>query len=628
MMQNTELPNVLLHPIPEVIIDRMKEEAARQFFLHSILPEDPAEWEKYRQELLRELGEAIRLKVDHDLPLETEITGRIERKGYYIEKLSFQSGRNRFVTGCLYVPEGEGPFPGVLALHGHRQDGHLNVKTQILGHILAQNGYVCFTPDSLGSGERAEVHGAFDHHTGHLGTLLNHLGETMTGIMLADNMRSVDLLLSLDIVDSEKIGVTGCSGGGNQTMYATAFDDRIKAGVSVCSAGTYRSYIMGENCICETIPNGINICEEAGLIACIAPRAYAMLNGLYDEYSTFVPSEMLDTYQSAVNIFKRLGTGENLQYRIFPTKHEYSPEAQKYMIEFFNQHLCGNPGKACRIPADIDYMTDEEAYVYPVGTRPDKVKGILGYCGTLTPHVQKYSSLLDAETRRACLEKCLNSSPVEISQHSADLAADGWQKVILMRSSGIPMPALLRPSRTGKWRIMAAPFGKKYLKGRSFFTESIRSQDGLLLIDQYGSGETGNDYNNPFCLDYHNFARSCFFLGKTMLGEWVRDYTAAAVWLKKQYGAAELTAYGLRDTAAAALLSGALYGEFDHLYLEEVPDSLNWHDTVPQMNVFTCAIYVTDILFYGDMKDFAKLLPEHCEVIRDKTLRMDGTIIP
>ena len=88
-----------------------------------------------------------------------------------------------------------------------------------------------------------------------------------------------------------------------------------------------------------------------------------------------------------------------------------------------------------------------------------------------------------------------------------------------------------------------------------------------------------------------------------------------------------MTAYGLRDTALAALLSGALYGTFDRLYLEEVPETLNWHGISPGINVFTCAIFVTDILFYGDMADYYTLLPENCEVIRDKTLRMDGTIV-
>ena len=39
-------------------------------------------------------------------------------------------------------------------------------------------------------------------------------------------------------------------GGGNQTMWLAAMDDRIAASVPVASVGTFESYVGGSNCVC------------------------------------------------------------------------------------------------------------------------------------------------------------------------------------------------------------------------------------------------------------------------------------------------------------------------------------------------------------------------------------------
>lgn len=50
---------------------------------------------------------------------------------------------------------------------------------------------------------------------------------TLAGIWIWDGMRAVDYLQSLDVVDSDRIGVAGCSGGGTQSSYLSIADDRI-----------------------------------------------------------------------------------------------------------------------------------------------------------------------------------------------------------------------------------------------------------------------------------------------------------------------------------------------------------------------------------------------------------------
>ena len=58
-------------------------------------------------------------------PLKARVFGRIEREGYAVEKVFFESLPGFFVCGNLYRPLGEGPFPGIACPHGHWGRGRL-----------------------------------------------------------------------------------------------------------------------------------------------------------------------------------------------------------------------------------------------------------------------------------------------------------------------------------------------------------------------------------------------------------------------------------------------------------------------------------------------------------------------
>ena len=123
-------------------------------------------------------------------------------------------------------------------------------------------------------------------------------------------------------------------------MYLAAMDDRIKAAVPVCSVGSYSSYLYEPNCVCETLPGGLKITEMAGILALAAPRAMMICTGLYD-VKTFSPQEMLNSYDAALPVYKKLNAQDKFTYRIFNHGHAYSPEAREAMLGFFELHLKG-----------------------------------------------------------------------------------------------------------------------------------------------------------------------------------------------------------------------------------------------------------------------------------------------
>ena len=336
------LPNVLSQNHSDLLGLRLKSEAARLFALHP-MPETKKEWLIYRANLLREISRKAGVVIDHMIPLNMKETASVRMKGYSVRNIFFQTRTGVYATANLYVPDGSGKFPGVIVMMGHSLVGRLYDNYQSVGHTLALNGYVALCIDPWGAGERTTNHGIFEDHgdENNLGSSLLNIGEPLMGIEISDNIRGVDLLCSLPFVDTLHIGATGASGGGNQTMWLTAIDNRIKATVPVVSAGTFESYIMGTPCICEVLPGGLNLTEEAGILALIAPRAVKMCNHRQDRNQAFQPDEMIRSYHNAKPVFDFYGAEKNISFQIFDLTHGYFPEDREAMLGWFDLHLKG-----------------------------------------------------------------------------------------------------------------------------------------------------------------------------------------------------------------------------------------------------------------------------------------------
>ena len=147
-----DLPNVFNGGFCGELVERelkniaLKKERLRQ------LPFELKNWNpgQLREKIFKAMG----AEIDHSLPLDVEITKTIDRGNYKIHCLSYVSRPGVRVTANLYVPNGPGPFPGVINMHGHWSQGKIAAHVQMRGHILAQCGYVVLCVDAFGSGER------------------------------------------------------------------------------------------------------------------------------------------------------------------------------------------------------------------------------------------------------------------------------------------------------------------------------------------------------------------------------------------------------------------------------------------------------------------------------------------
>ncbi|MFH1717258.1 MAG: acetylxylan esterase, partial [Planctomycetota bacterium] len=213
----------------------------------------PEQIAEYQKRLHEQFIEAIG-GLPERTPLNPQVTGVVQREGYRVEKVIFESLPRHYVTALLFLPSGQEsnpPYPGVLVPCGHSSNGKAHDAYQTMGALLALTGMAALVFDPIDQGERSQLLSALPRLAGTrahtmLGVSSILLGRNTASFEIWDGMRAIDYLQSRPEVDPARIGCTGNSGGGTQTSYLMALDERIVAAAPSC-------YITGFERLLDTI---------------------------------------------------------------------------------------------------------------------------------------------------------------------------------------------------------------------------------------------------------------------------------------------------------------------------------------------------------------------------------------
>jgi cephalosporin-C deacetylase-like acetyl esterase len=287
-------------------------------------------------------------------PLNPQITGRIQMRGFHIEKLIFESLPGVYVTALVYAPDdGNKLHPAILVPSGHSENG--KVHYQSVCQRLVQRGYVVISWDPVGQGERSQF---WDNKKARsrynlicaehavLGNLAYLAGANLARWEVWDGMRALDYLLTRPDVDPERINITGTSGGGTQAAYIAALDPRIKVAVPSCyiSALPMRVYNRifqdpdsdPEQDLYGMISKGI---DHPGLLLMMYPRPVFVAAAVLD----FFPIEGAHkTFREVEDFYSRFGHADRIAMHEGYHGHEYSPENQEAAFQFLD-HFNGLP---------------------------------------------------------------------------------------------------------------------------------------------------------------------------------------------------------------------------------------------------------------------------------------------
>ncbi len=519
---------------------------------------------KFQRNLRAKLWEKMGAKYDPSLPLDVTEYGTIDMDDHTITRLIYQSRPGLYVTALLYRPKnGNGPFPGAIHVHGHHADGNLAVLVQKTVTALVKRGFVCLSIDAFGVFERASKYMEKEYHGGFLGSSLFNIGETLMGAQLVDNMRGMDLMCSLPYVDKKRIGVTGASGGGNQTMWLAAMDTRVAAAMPVVSVGSFESYVTGVNCVCEQLPDGLTFTEETGVLALIAPRPLRIGNAYYDVNPTFGVEEMLKTHRQVEKVYRALGYADNLAYTVSPHVHGFHPAMREAMLGWFECHLKGNGTGGTFDAPEYDTLDYDVLKMFQDGVRSPKVRTTEEHCklvGTELRNAMLNTASFNAAAKRRELAKLLRLRQRPSGKLKKFGTVDGYERYALDIDDHL-IPFLVKAgSAKGKFRLLLHPEGKGSLTDAEI-AEAAADGSTLVICDLFGEGETAQP--NVILGIRSQLMRQLLWIGRSVPGEWLFDIFALLKVIKKDFKAASIDIKGYREAGACAAFAAALKpGEF------------------------------------------------------------------
>jgi hypothetical protein len=294
---------------------------------------DAGAWNRRREELRREFLKGAGL-----WPLPKQGPYRVLRHslrthaGYTVENVALETLPGFYCTGNLYrplrtspnaVPAGAGSGgPAVLCPHGHFQPlGRFRAEQQIRCAHLARCGVTVFSYGMVGWQDSTQT---------------THDDPLVLALQTWNSLKALDFLCSLEGVDPERIGMTGASGGGTQTLYLALLDERIKASAPVVII--YPWSAPEGCCRCE---GGLPIMQAAHtncieFAAAIAPRPQLIISVGQDATHDF-PEVGLPFVRRA---YAAYGAVERAESVFLPKEaHDFGPSKRAAVYSFLARRL-------------------------------------------------------------------------------------------------------------------------------------------------------------------------------------------------------------------------------------------------------------------------------------------------
>ncbi len=340
-----------------------------------------ADWEQRRHYVRQTLAEIIG-PFPEKTPLNPRIMRTIEKDAFTVEHIIFESQPGFYVTSSLFLPhEVQQPAPAILYVSGHASEGYRSPIYQHKILNLVKKGFIVFAFDPVGQGERLEY---YDPETGQSvvgGPTREHsytnvqtfiTGSSLARHMIRDGIRAIDYLLTREEVDADRIGLTGRSGGGIQTAYIGAMDDRVYAAASEGYISNLKRRLQsigpgdGEQNLYHGILRGI---DAPDYLAARAPKPILIISTTEDYVSIQGARE---TFKEVSEMYRVLGRPDHIEMVEDDGGHTSTKNNREAMYAFFQKHLNlpGDPQDE-----DVALLSDEEIRVTRTGQLATSLDG-------------------------------------------------------------------------------------------------------------------------------------------------------------------------------------------------------------------------------------------------------------
>jgi dienelactone hydrolase len=501
-------------------------------------------------------------------PLNTQISGKIEKKEYSIEKVYFESYPGFYVTGNLYRPVGKkGPFPGILMPHGHWEYGRLENSELCTipgrGINLALQGYVAFAYDMVGYNDSRQV----DHRF--IGKPLSLWGIGPLGLQLWNSIRSADFLESLPDVDKSRLACTGASGGGTQTFLLTAVDDRIQISAPV---NMISHYMQGGD-VCENISNLRLDTNNMEIGALMAPRPLLLVSAAGD-WTRDTPRIEFPAIQS---VYKLFGAEDKVRTVQFVAPHNYNRDSREAVYAWFGNWLSGQKGESGPKERSFELEPPSNMLVFYGRGLPNGAKTqqqLIEYLmqtaekqtAALKPRdaasLEHFREVMGSALQQAIAVRYPESKEIWASTPASTKGSSSQEFWIGRRNEGDRVPAKLWTPKSKKGGVTATLLihqdGKAPCETTNAGMLSTLLKQGhlVLAIDTFNTGaaKANRDMSDRFFTTYN----------RTDDANRVQDILTAIAYLKTRPEVSSINLVGLEKAGLWCLLARALSPEIQN----------------------------------------------------------------
>jgi len=545
-------------------------------------------------------------------PLNAKVVGTFKRRGYRVEKIVFESQPKHYVTAALFLPDPERfspPYPGVAVPCGHSNDGKACKAYATYCALAATNGLAAMIFDPIDQGERhqwQDAAGKFPlaccpgHNMIGVGSIL--LGRNTARFEIWDGIRVIDYLASRDDIDVDRIGCSGNSGGGTQTAYLMALDERIKAAAPSCYICGLFGRLLKQNGAQDAEQNIFGQLalgmDHADYCMMRAPRPTLLLTATGDFFNI---EDAWDSFRMAKRLYGRLGYGERMSLVETDRAHGFTVRLREASVRWMCRWLDGRD-EAVFEPEDLDVPTKGDLQCTPGG----EVMLLKGARSVYDLN-RDYNRELAEKRKRLWSETPRNQMLGRVARMAGirrlkDVPEPKVDSLGIMRREGCRIEKLVIRPEDGIFlpALYFLPEGKDTIGSVIYIHENGKAADAnpegpiqslvhagkvVLAVDLRGSGETqrtGQRYFNP---DLHGPDGQDYYiayhLGRSYVGMRAEDLLVCARYLaRKRHGQSdrvELVSVGYVSSSAlhAAALEPELFGS-----VKLVRPLANWANVV------------------------------------------------
>ncbi|MEW5975824.1 MAG: CocE/NonD family hydrolase [Acidobacteriota bacterium] len=570
---------------------------AAEYVLRWKLPGDAEDWIERRPEVDRAFRKAIGLEEPPErTPLNARVTARHDFGDYLIENVLFESRPGFPVSANLYRPKDQkkGKRPAVLCPIGHYLSaGKAATDVQARCIQLVRMGFVVLVYDAIGQGERM-VAGNIHHEAGYA---LLPLGETIAGWMVWDSMRGIDYLLTLDDVDPDRIGVTGNSGGGLNTLFTAALDDRVRAATVVGFTFEFNNWLKyaGTHCTCTHLPGLFRAMEWFEVAGLIAPRALMMLQGSHD--SIFPVSGARRSARNTAVLYSLVGQSQRVRFVELPGQpHAYSRPFREPMYGWMAKHLL-EQGSGEPIA---------EGHIQPLDEGDPRLR-----CDPDGSIISRSPSVVDLARKKALaavvklpaarsneVDQALDTwvreltAPPESAPHylapaggrATPVAGGSLEKFSFVSEDGQWIPGLLwAPEHRSAEKVIliVSALGKRAVAESGLVRPLLDAGLVVAAVDLRGRGETLGQIKPGWDINFRLVANQVLF-GQPLAGRRAFDLMRTLDYLsqRQDLASAEFTVVGLGEDSLPTLLAAVSDSRIRRIAL-----AASLHSLISQMRV-------------------------------------------